>query len=356
MTIKNIIYSAHQRLEQLAHISVKHSHTYELIAAALGFNTYASLTHQAILIQRKNPREEGPINLDLIQQRSESLGYGNILTTTLPVVIDDHRIGVLTFADLISELRDDGYSDEYDWEDEHSYQRITPEILSLLEASAKAGNPLAHYALALHHDNSDEREEGRISTDYWYNQMQSGRELSGAEKEFALAYLEQLTIKNKYQFHLREAARLGCDLAKLDLAEKFNDHAFFNDNRRNVNAAPMRIADIAYSLLRYDDHHYWLTVAAEAGDINAMRQLIESYDNKNPLHCWTWIYLSQLLGEDLTQNRHYAIHEDGSPYDDDIGGPMFVDGDDGIDLPSLESGLDTLARANAESLFTRINS
>ena len=113
----------------------------------------------------------------------------------------------------------------------------------------------------------------------------------------------------------------------------------------------MLVAEIARELGRSDEHRYWLTVAANAGNIGAMRELIESYDDKDLLRCWTLVYLSQLLGEDLTQDRHYAIHEDGSRYDDDVGGSMFVDGEEGIDLPSLESEQDTLARNAAEKLF-----
>lgn len=185
--------------------------------------------------------------------------------------------------------------------------------------------------------------------------LQSGRELSGFEKEFALAYLQQLTSQKKYQFHLREAARLGCDLALLDLAEKFDDHAFFESDHRDVDADPMRVADIARELGRPEAYRYWLTVAAEGGHIGAMRELMENYEMDNLLRCWTWIYLSQLLGKDLTKDRHYAINEDGSEYDDDIGGNMFLGGEDGIDLPILESEQDSLARANAEALFNRMN-
>ena len=34
-------------------------------------------------------------------------------------------------------------------------------------------------------------------------------------------------------------------------------------------------------------------------------------------------------GPDLTQSKHYAINEDIAEYDDDVGGPAFVAGDDG---------------------------
>ena len=45
---------------------------------------------------------------------------------------------------------------------------------------------------------------------------------------------------------------------------------------------------------------------------------------------WTWVYLAQLMGTDLTVSDHYAIHEDGSMYYDDVGGPMYVDGRDAL--------------------------
>ena len=144
-------------------------------------------------------------------------------------------------------------------------------------------------------------------------------------------------------------------MALLELAEKFGDHAFFVGNYRDIDADPMRVAEIADELGRSDDHRYWLTIAADAGNISAMRDLIEIYEDEDILRCWSWVYLSQLLGEDLTQDSHYAIHENGSLYDDDVGGPMFVDGVDGIKLPPLESDQDQQARTNAETLLNRIN-
>lgn len=354
MTIKNIIYSVHQRLEKVANIPVKRSHVYELIAATFGFNTYASLTNQAFLIQSKKPRPLEAIDINTLQQRSEELGYRSIFSVALPEIMKAHRIGPLSFSDLVAQLRSDDYLDEYDWESDDSSQLISPEVFQTLEAAAKLGNPLAHYALALHHENSDEGNEREVGSDYWHKQMLSGRVLNGAEKEFALAYLQQLTSKKKFQFHLHQSARLGCDLALLDLADKFEDHAFFESGRRNVSVDPMKVADIARELNRSDDYHYWQTVAADAGNIDAMRELIEIHEKDDPIRCWTWIYLSKLLGEDLTQDRYVAIHENGSMYVDDVGGPVFTDGDDGINLPSLELEEDSLARANAEALLNLV--
>lgn len=70
------------------------------------------------------------------------------------------------------------------------------------------------------------------------------------------------------------------------------------------------------------------------------------------LQCWTWLYLARLAGTDLTQAKHYAINEDGSAYDGDVGGPAFVDGDDGVELIALLPDQDAVARAEAQRLFS----
>lgn len=102
---------------------------------------------------------------------------------------------------------------------------------------------------------------------------------------------------------------------------------------------------------RAADAKHWLTVAAENGDTDAMLHLIEEHDQGELHRCWTWVYLSQLVGTDLTQDGHYAIHEDGSGYDDDIGGPAYVAGRDGVDLEPLGTEQDTTARLAAQNLF-----
>jgi len=66
------------------------------------------------------------------------------------------------------------------------------------------------------------------------------------------------------------------------------------------------------------------------------------------------MYLSQLLETDLSKDDFQAIHEDGSLCDDDVGGPMFVDGEQGIELrPNIEQ--DTIARQLAQKIFDKLN-
>ena len=140
----------------------------------------------------------------------------------------------------------------------------------------------------------------------------------------------------------------------LDLADRFDDPSFFEQSCHDVDADPAVVADIAERMGRPADVRHWLTIAAENGDTDAMLQLIEEYDHGDLQRCWTWVYLSQLVGTDLSQDAHYAINEDGSDYDDDVGGPLYVAGRDGVDLEPLAPEQDTTARLAAQKLFEQI--
>lgn len=335
MSIKNTVYSTHYRLKEVTNPSIKNAHIYELFASAFGFNSYASLKRVALLTNLDEPTVA---NRSAILKRVNELGYHVFPVNELMEILDEERLGALTFTELAIMLRDGDHT-------------IDDDLNQLVSADS---NPWANYCLALHYEDSSEEENYQTGSDYWYKQMQAGRQLSGIEKTWADEYKEHQTKIRKYEFHLRKAASLGCDLALLDLAEKFDDSAFFDGNYQKVAADPMRVAEIAESLGRSKDQHHWLTIAAEAGNTEAMRELIESFDSKDLTRCWTWVYLSQLLDEDLAKDRYYAIHENGSTYDDDVGGPMFVDGTDGFNLEPLDNEQDQLARLAAESLFNHL--
>ena len=156
-------------------------------------------------------------------------------------------------------------------------------------------------------------------------------------------------------FHLEEAARLGNPYALLDLAESQDDPSYLEAAAaQGVIAEPKRLAELAQRFGR-DDVAHWLTVAAERGDIDAMRQLIEGFDAADLRRCWTWVYFAELLGTDLTKSHMRAYHDggehDGEEYDDDFGGPLYVAGEEGVELDGLETQSDLMARDAAERLF-----
>jgi TPR repeat protein len=357
MTIKELAYAAQRHLQSRTDSVFKRSHVYELLAAALGFDSYAALGCTAVLTLRRSDAPPSPDNGSLIRRRCLALGYP-------PTTAD-----VVGYSDLIAMLRDG----EWRWGDDQFWAEPTDEddmpaqtwsvldgdeisatLVDSLESAASKGGALAHYSLALIYA-PDEGDEPEVGSSYWYSQEQQGRVLIGVEKEWADAHAQQLKMQELYEQHLREAARLGCDDALLDLAERFDDPAFFDSAKRSVAEDPAKVAEIAERLGRRNDAKQWFTIAADGGDTEAMRRLIEAYCRNDPEQKWMWVYLARLLGTDLMRDEYYAINEDGTPYDDDVGGPAFVDGRDGVKLAPLDAEKDAAARIAAEQRFKQFD-
>ncbi|MFZ4700823.1 MAG: hypothetical protein ACOYMG_12305 [Candidatus Methylumidiphilus sp.] len=355
-TIKELAHHAQQRLQASTGNSFKKTHVYELMAASFGFNSYAALNSMAVFTQGENDAEHlsqyGPV----IRQRCIDLGYqpaiADATLSGMLAFLEENLIDVAVLTDLVGNLREEylDYGGYPYWDDGFS-----PILLDGLEVLADKGNAVAHYALALiNAPYAEDRNDNDVGSPYWYSQEKQGRLLTGVEKEWADAYAQQLAKTEKFEFHLRESGRLGNELALLDLAERFGDSSFFENAHDNIDEDPMRVAEIAEELGRHDDVRSWLIIAAEAGDTEAMRRLIEEFDQDNLEQCWTWLYLAQLVGTDLTRDDYYAMNEDGSSYDDDVGGPMFVGGRGGVELTPLDVDRDSAARKAADELFKRI--
>ena len=282
-----------------------------------------------------------------------------LASSALESFLAERKIGVASISSLVSRLRGESSSqdEELEYDEDELFdptdEAFGPILLDGLAAAASKGNALAHYALALIHAPDDE-DDPDAGSSYWYSQGQQGRVLTGVEKEWAEAHEARLAQAEKYSRHLREASRLGNQDALLDLAERLDVPSFFEQPRHGVDADPAATAAIAERMGRTSDVKHWLTLAAESGDTDAMLQLIEKYDHGDLQRCWTWVYLSRLVGTDLTQDAHYAINEDGSDYDDDVGGPAYVAGRDGIDLEPLAPAQDAAARLAAQKLFEQI--
>ncbi len=364
MTIKELAYSAQQHLQASTGRSFKRAHIYELLAASFGFNSYAAFGVDTVLTEL--PANDRLVGLQsaFIKRRCIELGYqpdtATLASATLESYMAERQIGVASIPALISRLRGKSPNQDDDLEDDRDELfdpadegGFGPILLDGLDAAASKGNALAHYALALIYAPGYEDDQDAGSS-YWYSQAQQGRVLTGVQKEWAEAHEARLAQAEKYTRHIREAGRLGNQDALLDLADRFDDPSFFEQSHHDVDTDPAAVAAIAERMGRTADTRHWLTVAAENGDTDAMLQLIEGHDQGDLLRCWTWVYLSRLVGTDLTRDAHYAINEDGSDYDDDVGGPAYVAGRDGIDLEPLRAEQEASARLAAQKLFEKI--
>lgn len=368
MTIKELAHSAHQHLQAISGTPFKRTHVYELLGAAFGYGSYAAFSFEAALTAPKAPPWDYKINTPAIYQRCIDLGYtlavANQVSIDLSAYLASRNICSIRIQNLVNRLRD-----ESDYEDEEAapddatdsfgsrwYEPeylMSPLLLESLEMAANKGVAEAHYGLALIYGPDEYDDDESVGSSYWHDQEQQGRVLTGVEKEWADAYVDGLAREEKYETHLREAARLGSQFALLEMADQFGDPRFFEQTTSEIDVDPSAIAEIAKNMGREDDARRWLTKAAESGDIDAMRELIEEHDANDLQRCWIWIYLAELHGTDLTKDDHYAIHEDGSRYDWDVGGNAFVAGEDGIDLPPLPDIDDKAVKMAAEALFKR---
>lgn len=389
MTIKELAHSAQQYLQTNVGGSFKRSHIYELLAASFGFNSYAAFGVDSVFTELR-PGDKRPASQDaFVARRYIELGYPS--DTADPVIVAlqyflvERQIGVTSISSLISGLRGESPNQEDDLEDDQDELsdpagaderfedddttaqvwidglfdpadevECSPILLDSLEKAASKGNAQAHYVLALIHAREEENSRD-AGNSYWYSQEQQGHLLTGVKKEWAEAHKAYLIQVEKYTYHLREAGRLGNAYALFDLAERFDDPSFFEQSHRDVDADPVIVAAIAERMGRVADARRWLSIAAESGDTDAMLRLIEEYDQGDPIRCWTWVYLSKLVGTDLTQDDYYAINEDGSRYDFDIGGPAFVDGRGGIKLEPLRTEQDATAKLAAQNLFEQMH-
>ncbi|KZW98104.1 hypothetical protein [Aeromonas veronii] len=385
MTIKQFVHDTRQQLADSSALSLKTSHLYELIAAAFGYRSYAALQAEAIVLHQ-TPWPCQP-DLALLEQRGLELALPQPQTLSLLVGQHLQRAGVVSIqVDALGLTREDDWDDTWEdgWlddeaEDDDAQLQPAPssttpldaaqallaqldayhqppialQALQQLEAFAERGHPQVHWWLAqrlgdaeTYIDNSD------VPSGYWYRKQQEGMVLSGPELEFANGFAAMLEEQQRWLHHTLKAAQGGIVEARFALAEARLDSSIFDIDPATVSDP----ADIAWLAMEHDNPkaaHHWLTQAALRGDTQAMLALIEEYDRDNLYQSWVWLRLAQLLGDDFTQDDLRAIHEDGSLYDDDVGGPLYVAGREGIELPPLAPELASKAEEEAQRLFAQ---
>ncbi|SFU94606.1 hypothetical protein SAMN04489707_10445 [Paenacidovorax caeni] len=411
--ISSFAHHAQARLQAVVGASgtvVKRSHIYELMAAALGLGSHAALKAQGLLCPLPSQpllAHYGTLHPGLCAARAEALGVVRQgcepLAAALCTDMAAQALGLVPWEDILSALlsgnrelyretlRDDAYyevletaldNDPNAWPDDPEPLRLDSSfVLQSLKTAAGQGEGRAHLALGLliergirmncdlHEDDEADEVMDELSDShaglYWYERQQKGEVLKGVELEWAQGYVERVKQRaaasreqaercSSARDHFNAAAALGQHDALLVLADRYGDSRFFDLQAPRVLADPVWIADLAQRVGRYEWTPAWLTVAAERGDMRALRELIETWHADDPLKAWTWFHFAKLLGKDLTQDDYRAIHEDGSSYDDDVGGTMFVDGVDGVELPAVEESVRQQALQAAQILAARL--
>lgn len=369
MTIKAIAFSAQQRVAERCGISLQRSHVYESLAAAFGFASYASLCADSTFDIGPPGRRDVAGMADGVAQRLAQLGLSDSdsrqVASELTAHVSDQGLRAVGIDQIIDSFipvshTRSAHGDIHEDTDE-GYDDATAEgvgylledgdvpifLCSGLAEAAKRGNPKAHYALALILKADEDTPAG---SSYWHDRQVLGDQLSGVQLEWANAHRASEEQEAARLRHLREAARLGHPDACVDAAEEFEDPAFLKAISRAALRDPLRASQVAAELGCVDQAADWCAMAAQRGDIEAVRQMIEIFDRGDLLRCWTWLHFARQLGTDVTQDDYRLVNEDGSEYDDDVGGPGFPLGVDGINLPILDEQQEALALSEAQAM------
>ena len=405
MTLKELAHLAQQTLHTRAGCPVKRSHVHELLAAAFGHRSWAAFLSDSVLADSGVGAAPTGGLPDLIG-RAVQLGYEQqaaaTVAITLQAFIAEHRLSAVSLADLRAALLpaaqvadrddlddaddDDGIDDDDEgWDDEpprtappasgpaREQLKGSPMLLSSLEQAAGPANPQGHFLLAALY------RCGRPNP-YLYEESLKGRVLTAIERGWVDDYLRLEPQYRKYEAHLKAAAQGGVRAAALEYGTAFENPEFIALAERltgEVDAVKM-----ARHASSDDARERWLRTAAEQGSRTAMEALASegdawaedrvaewaddhwlrsaaerALDAGNVVRAWTWQYLAMEQGVDLTRSTMAAYHDggerDGQFFDSDFGGPLYAGGDEGLVLPDLDPSSHEVAKAKAESIFSR---
>ncbi len=377
MTIKQYAFHVHAYLRAQGSASLTRSQVHELLAAAAGFATLATFHHQAAWCDVAWRDAGLAPDEDRVIQRCLHFGLSPEeaarAAQSLASFLGTSGYAPVRFEELIAALA----SDEDEWaEPDEAKSSVVAEWLSIalisrtqqgfdallaelplllegLEAAAARGVAAAHLATAYMLEpygslpDEDDRRFGRElgRRGQWSAEPVGFAEIAAGADRF-------VRVVAKHRYHLLAAARGGDRRAMLLTAERYGDPGAL-ELEPSDEMDPYDMADLADAHGRPDLAYQWLSVLAREGDVSAMRELIEDR-GETPFRAWVWMHLSRMLGRDLSQDWHEAINEDGTSYDDDVGGPAYVGGVDGIELVPLATEENGRAKEEAAQLFAVI--
>lgn len=359
MNAKTLAHSIQMGLKASTGLTVSRSHIHELVASAFGFSSHAALLANNVLCLTP---ADATFALELrktdIARRALALGYqsGNVENISDGIVQQTGLAGIfpLPLEFLLDHLIEDEehQPDTYfPIGDKGEYLDLTSvQVASALSDAAERGDARAHLALALLHSIRAD-DPHAYGGKYWFEQEQKGKTLVGAEKEWADSYRDICAADERAEKNLQFAADLGHPDALLLMAAWHGDTRFFDLTAPEVRFPAVFVAEAAELAQLPDQASRWLETAAIEGDIDVIERLVEMTSESAPLECWTWYELGKLHGTDLAEDNFRAVHEDGSDYDDDVGGPIELGGTEGLELPKVDESIKQLAKERAFELY-----
>lgn len=361
--VKSFAHRAHQILSPIAPRSFKRSHVYELMAAGVGFKSWAAMHHTHVLINyesMKLPADFGRCVLARALQLSLSPTEAEAVAASFHALSTQEPFGCHALAELdIAHLAS------------RPAMKSSQMLLDDLADRAIHGDALSHYRLA-------KLLVCKVPSDYLYQESLRGRPLTVQEQRWVDEYLQLVLQREKFLLHLKAAADGGVRAANLDYAIEASEPSY---RQRAVNmTGKVNWRLLASTATSYDETNHWLREAADDGDKSALQELAEMGDNSsaeqlailgdryclrqvtesalqngNPVEAWKWQLVALHHGVDLTKSTVRAHHDggsnDGDFYDSDFGGPMYVTGEEGLELPVVSAEQKKTAKKLAQLLL-----
>ena len=132
MTIKAFVHTTQRELKDVLGISLKRSHIYEMIAAAYGYSTYASLQADAILLS--NTKWQVALDVSAIEARA------NILGISIPELAAQKLATSLVQAGIISLRVREILRRRVNDDDMTKHGQLPPNSTTAREGANKRGN------------------------------------------------------------------------------------------------------------------------------------------------------------------------------------------------------------------------
>lgn len=351
MTVSNIVHRIREQAK-VAGFALKSTHTYELLASAFGQGTWASLNTRYWVIDSPDGTvgERPERTPTLVTARAIQLGLEPASAPQLGALVlnavQGARLGKVEKA-AFDRLR-------------HAGLRLptgfsqSPLFISQLNTEATTGDAHAHHRLAVLY-------RCKRPNPYLYEESRKGRQLTAQEVKWVEEYLVQAQHYPLYQAHLKAAARGGIRAAAVEYAEAFEDPSYFEladrlsgavDAKQMARVAPDAAARHKWLKVASQHDHEALEELASEGDVEAIQQLAiagntyllrdlaeQALEGGQIIEAWAWQHIALEHGHDLTRStlaaRHDGDSHHGEFYDSDFGGPLFVDGEEGLKLPQL---------------------
>ena len=394
MTLREVAHAAQQHLQtQTAVGVVKRSHVHELLAAAFGAQSWAAFLYDSLLADA-GAGDPPAADVAHVVGRALQLGYAQAAAVQASSALLQFaaerqlsRVRWVAIAALLtpptSHRQDEPPSDEdvEPWDADGAELDVTrsmrdrllasPLLLDALERVASSLSPQRHFAVA-------SLFRCPRPNPYLYEESLKGRVLSAAERAWVDDYLRMEPIFRRYEWHLRAAALRGERPAAVEYAAAFESMEFFDiaerltgdvDAERMAQLAPTGQAkarwlqaaagqgsESALRQLAGEGDLSALERLAARGDLRAMRSAAElALERRDSVRAWSWQYLAKLHGSDFTKSTLHAYH-DGGPqhgqfYDSDFGGALFVDGEEALNLPTMNRTLHRQAKESAQKIF-----